>query len=201
MKIKSKLNKSFVVLLAGGFVVFIFGILAGYNIGSMARSKISDPPVVKEPVPTTIALVKIDDHVTLDDNLRDVNFCGKIYKTKEVTIDGVDVVHRIAEIATTNSVLSDLSRGFFGGKTSITTKDQVAKQICRNIDSNALSGIITVELQDKFISHQNALLDKSSDFYPIVILGSTFDIAVPSGNIYMVDPFDGLIMGPIGRMK
>lgn len=45
---------------------------------------------------------KIDEHLTIDNTLRDVNFCGKIYKVKQVIIDGVDVVQRIATFAREN---------------------------------------------------------------------------------------------------
>jgi hypothetical protein len=43
---------------------------------------------------------KIDEHLTIYNTLREVNFCGEIYKVKQVLIDGVDVVQRVAELAT-----------------------------------------------------------------------------------------------------
>ena len=41
---------------------------------------------------------KIDEHLTIDNTLREVNFCGTTYRVKQVIIDGVDVVQRIAKI-------------------------------------------------------------------------------------------------------
>ena len=47
---------------------------------------------------TSIATSAVDSHVSIDETLRDVNFCGKIYKVKQIKIDGVDVVQRVAEL-------------------------------------------------------------------------------------------------------
>lgn len=56
-------------------------------------------PPKEESSATTTQSGKIDEHLKIDNTLRDVNFCGKMYKVKQVMIDGVDVVQRIAEIA------------------------------------------------------------------------------------------------------
>ena len=71
-------------------------------------SKIVDTPPSPAEVATTSANPvqsgKIDDHLTIYNTLRDVNFCGKIYRVKQVIIDGVDVVQRIAELATEKEI-------------------------------------------------------------------------------------------------
>ncbi|MBI2120092.1 MAG: hypothetical protein HYT94_00530 [Parcubacteria group bacterium] len=51
-----------------------------------------------EPEPAELS-GKIDEHLTINNEHRDVNFCGKTYKVKQILIDGVDVVQRVAEIA------------------------------------------------------------------------------------------------------
>jgi hypothetical protein len=56
-----------------------------------------DIPIIKEET-EPIQSEKIDEHLTINNELRDVNFCGKTYKVKQVLIDGVDVMQRMAEM-------------------------------------------------------------------------------------------------------
>ena len=62
------------------------------------------PPPKEESAATTTQSGKIDEHLTIDNTLRDVNFCGKISRVKQVVIDGVDVVQRIAELITKSQI-------------------------------------------------------------------------------------------------
>ncbi len=48
------------------------------------------------------SVIKIDEHLTINKELRDVNFCGKVYKMGQVIIDGVDVGQKAAEIINYN---------------------------------------------------------------------------------------------------
>jgi hypothetical protein len=47
---------------------------------------------------------KIDEHLTINNERRDVNFCGKTYAAPQVIFDGVDVVQRIAALANKNVI-------------------------------------------------------------------------------------------------
>jgi len=47
---------------------------------------------------TPFAPEKIDAHLVIDNTLRNVSFCGTSYQVKRITIDGVDVIQRFAEI-------------------------------------------------------------------------------------------------------
>jgi len=105
-----------------GVIVFI---ILGYLIYQSNRSSVTPPiprPLCDQsatttdcskivdtvPLPVAVATTsanpvqsgKIDEHLTINNTLRDVNFCGNIYRVKQVIIDGVDVVQRIAELAT-----------------------------------------------------------------------------------------------------
>ncbi len=62
-------------------------------------------PSRSKPVETAVSpgdysefVTKMDEHITIHSTLRDVNFCGKIYKVQQVLIDGLDVVQRVAEM-------------------------------------------------------------------------------------------------------
>ncbi len=65
------------------------------------------PPEAEKVWADTTQSGKIDEHLTIDNALRDVNFCGKTYKVKQVLVDGVDVVQRIAEIAGKNITVEE----------------------------------------------------------------------------------------------
>jgi len=85
----------FVILLGGVFV---------YVFSNKQEIPTTTNPIVVHTTPTTTPVVeagiqKIDEHLTINNELRDVNFCGKTYKVKQVLIDGVDVVQRVAEFA------------------------------------------------------------------------------------------------------
>lgn len=71
-----------------------------------AKTATTAPPYVApepdEPAENTTQTGMIDEHLTIDPTLREVNFCGNTYNVKQVMIDGVDVVQRIAEIAENN---------------------------------------------------------------------------------------------------
>ncbi|MCH8987070.1 hypothetical protein IIA94_02790 [Patescibacteria group bacterium] len=43
---------------------------------------------------------KIDEHLTIDNTFINVTFCDKVLKSRQIFIDGVDVVQRIAYLAT-----------------------------------------------------------------------------------------------------
>ena len=50
---------------------------------------------------------KIDEHlfgdrITYNTTPQDIIFCGKTYKAMRIFIDGIDVVQRIADLATKN---------------------------------------------------------------------------------------------------
>ena len=51
-------------------------------------------------VASTTQSGKIDEHLTIDNTFINVTFCDKVLKSRQIFIDGVDVVQRIAYLAT-----------------------------------------------------------------------------------------------------
>lgn len=47
-------------------------------------------------------VTNIDKHLTTNEKLRDINFCGKTYKMNQILFDGNDVGQKIAEIINYN---------------------------------------------------------------------------------------------------
>ncbi len=77
--------------------------------------------------PNSVQPNPIDDRLVVNDTLKEVNLCGEIYKVKQVFIDEVDVVQRIAEIITEMRVESQ-------------EKEQLALAICENMKSGITTG-------------------------------------------------------------
>jgi hypothetical protein len=125
---------------------------------------------------------KIDEHLTIDNTLRDVNFCGQIYKVKQVLIDGVDVVQRVAELA---KELSEESKD----------QQDLAGAICGSIDfsityrSYTGSHLPPDELE---IYGPRSLDDGSGALKYVVGVGNThFVIAYPSLQINIAGAEEG----------
>jgi hypothetical protein len=164
----------------------------------ITEQKPADNPVVTD----TAQSGKIDEHLTINNELRDVNFCGKTYKVKQVMIDGVDVVQRIAEILTKNLVPETLKIGPYGPKMdewkTIENKNgEITNGICENIKNTTTE---TIEIGvGKF---------KSTDIFPegigeiyTVSIEESFRVVYTTGDIYTTDAYSGGFVGPIGKLK
>ena len=138
------------------------------------------PPPKEENLVTNVQSGKIDEHLTIDNTLRDVNFCGKVYQVKQVFIDGVDVVQRIADLVRSNDI-SSTSKGL----------ENLTEDTCKSVPFNQQSelniGGISVYASDLPIERINAENKTYGIFTPI------FQVAVnPSRNeIYSINGFDG----------
>jgi len=147
----------------------------------------------------------IDEHLTINNELRDVNFCGKIYKVKQVLIDGVDVVQRVAELATNNLIPSTFEKGPLLTKEEqavdkvIMRPGTIALQICENVRLNTRLGKnIEISVKNTFNGADIGL--PGEKIYP-VRLEQLFYISIPSENIYINDDFSGTPIGSIGKLK
>ena len=145
------------------------------------------PPITKDEETTSPQPSgKIDEHLTIDNTLRDVNFCGKTYKVKQVFIGGVDVVQRVAELATESLIPKDIKDGIY------------AEEICQGVQDNNPEGIIEIE-KVNFI--QETEVGQKENRYMVLANGFLFVINVDTNEIYGVDGFDGSPIGPIGTLK
>lgn len=197
----------------GIFLAFIVG--AGihfYSLQNAPQNVVDINPVVvhrvaqkvsvnNSPATTTAELSgKIDEHLTINNELRDVNFCGKTYKVKQVLIDGVDVVQRVAELATKNLIPASFVKGPYAkeGKPLVLGEGKMAKEICGNINLSP-GETIEVKLMEKFNGSQRGL--QTEKVYPVSIDEQLFYATTPSTNLYVDDGFSGTFIGPIGELK
>lgn len=116
---------------------------------------------------------KIDEHLFVDNSLIEFDWCGNKFKTRQITIDGADVVKWLAELAKTNEKLCP-------SEFQLSHKDGVVRTLdVRTYDSR----------------HPERL----GLTYILRIDGSTIHVN-PSLNLaYFVSEYDGSIDGPMHK--
>ncbi len=129
----------FAVLIGGYYYVFVY-----YEGVMFQRDVLTDnPPSATTTIPVVIdegeqteRIAPNDEYLLVNHELRDVNFCGKIFKVKQIIINEVDVVQRIAEIVTKDLVPNEVD-----------PYDNIAKGICEKVHNNShnILKIYTVE--------------------------------------------------------
>lgn len=121
---------------------------------------------------------KFDEHLTIDNTLVEVRFCDKIYKTRQIFIDGVDMVQRIAQLA---------------------SNDQMGKlPICNSIPNPIYTKGILETADVK--SFKGSDLGLSGTTYLVFLASYRFDINPATGNMYWISAYDGSIGEPIGTL-
>lgn len=154
------------------------------------------PPTEEEAKPwaDTTQTGKVDEHLTIDNALRDVNFCGNTYKVKQVMIDGIDVVQRIAELTTSNQ------------------DDPSKKYVCDNALLLRSDGWIHLENEIGIPTVENKLYQGASLYTVILVdpLSTPFNtvpvgefvVNVTTGDIFIVvQKIDGSSNELFGKLK
>ena len=131
-------------------------------------------------------LGRINASTTVNDQLEDITLCGTPYKSKQVLIQSVDVVRKIAFL------LPSVTKG--GGVPNETNADAICWNINTNIERNipyAKGTYTSVELPISDVSTQTRtdLPGKPSEL--LVNIGGVQFVIDASGNIYQVDDYDG----------
>ncbi|MCK9351282.1 MAG: hypothetical protein WCT49_00020 [Candidatus Paceibacterota bacterium] len=194
----------------------IIGIIAilvlaglGWFLAEKNKGEKPVPMQTKSPIATEPTITKVDEHLTIDETLRDVNFCGKTYKVKQVMIDGVDVVQRIAELATKGLIPATLKDGPYGPpnqeywKTVTLKKGEMAKEICENPSLNALTRETKVVQITHIGKTPNISIGPSgAEGYGFLVNGGYSFVVFPTTyDIYKGNDYTGGVFGPIGKLK
>ena len=153
------------------------------------------PMVVATTSANPVQAGQIDEHLFVDNALREVNFCGKTYLVKQIILDGVDVVQRIGYLATNNMFTDSRS-------------SETARIICSNIE-NALSTTPTKRVNGRLpvpfeidvpkVSSSLDYVDNHKKYR--LAINPSFEIDVLTGSVYYVDGYTGENIGPIGNLK
>jgi hypothetical protein len=155
----------------------------------------SQPSTNNNPVSATPTSGKIDEHLTIDETLKDVNFCGEMYKVKQIKVDGVDVIQRIAYLATNNLIPTKFA---WDEKDATHQPGALAKQICENVGLHDVHGVIQASVGGIF-SGKDMGLDNETIY--TFNFGETGEVALPSGRLFIESGFSGTPTGPIGTLK
>jgi len=129
-----------------------------------------------------------------------VNFCGKTYKVKQVLIDGVDVVQRVAELATKNLLSETLEQKASEDKwkTVENNKHEAEKAICENIQMNTVDDLIKVTIAGPAGTDFSA--GNGLKVYPIVLNVSFFSFDT-NGKIYTAGGYGDGTVEIIGKFR
>lgn len=175
--------------------------IAGIAFTLTHRQSLTPPNALSSSLPTsptaatTSVIVskanKIDEHLTIDETLREVNFCGTTYRAKQVFIDGVDVVQRIAQLVTTGQLIRE------------SDKENLSESICSNFAANVQFETryytpITKQIEPEVTSYSNYLGHKTYDVY-IVAYG--FQIDTITHDIYVDSAIGGAPDLTIDKLK
>ncbi len=180
-------NRNIIFLSLAAVVILIVLFFSNNLFG---RDEMIVPPVIDDNPDAPVNIVqsgKIDEHLFVDNTPKDVNFCGKNYKVKQILIDGVDIVQRIAELATNDLIPKNIGAG------------KVAKSICDNIQNNNAS---PTDLDvGEVIKITGTDIGQAGDVYALGISVQRFSVNLQSKDIYTYGGFDGSPVGPIGKIK
>lgn len=144
---------------------------------------------------TTTQSGRIDEYLTIDNTLRDVNFCGTRQIARQIFINGVDVVQRIAELATEIKIIN------------LDSKYSLSKEICTAFSNTRLSkedlgDLVTGQPTGMSIPEvTNWTNTDGHKMYSILLPSWFFSIDSTTNDIYLINGYDGSLMGPIGVLK
>lgn len=160
---------------------------------------------------TTTQVGQIDEHLFIDNTLKEVNFCGKTYRVKQVMIDGVDVVQRIAELATKNLMPETFKVGPYLPPMDewiiVSNKNgEIAKIICENV---SLNNSYSLSMENPTTIYEISGVDVFTNTHPNTNI-KTYSVSAhglhvvvnPSTNeIFTSSEYDGSSIGPLGTLK
>jgi hypothetical protein len=142
------------------------------------------------PSPSPLQSGKIDEHVTINNNLRDVNFCGDIYKARQILIDGTDVVQRIAMLATRGELKSN----------GVPIENGFCKYVKERTDIQNIYH--SKEQQEVAVPGISSYIDDNKHkIYVISIASTVFAVDSITGYLYAISAFDGSLGKPISKLR
>ena len=141
------------------------------------------------PIPTTSAnpvqYGQIDENLFVDNTLRDVELCERKYLAKQIIIDGVDVIQRIALIF----------------KESDGQSTQEEEIICSNLELNPPIPKSGYNLSDPYELEVSEIILAGKPYYRIQIVNVVIDVQSLTGEIFLIDGYAGGYAGSIGYLK
>jgi len=139
-------------------------------------------------VATTHQSGRIDAHLTIDNTLKNVSFCGNLtLKTRQVIINGVDVGQRIAQLASSDQ-MGKLPNG-----------DSLGQAICNSMPHNMEGTRGILEMRD-VITPQTNTSQTPTNNYTVIIGAMAFAINPVTNEIFNIGAYDGTLV-LLGKLK
>ena len=186
-------------------------------IGLLIYGNPFSPSLPPEPeAPSLPKTGQIDEHLFIDETLKEVTFCGNRYLTKQIILDGVDVMEGLARIVNENYVggEEELKKR---GKVDFRGLPYLSYHICVNLYSSMYTyqatekfekeGVIPViEFHDKggYESFSNPEVSDSQTLYSFGFGRMFFTIDQETNKIYLMgEPLSesGYHIDVIGTIK
>jgi len=155
-----------------------------------ALSTATTTPQTVVTTPIVSSQIRVDEHLAIDETLRDVSFCGSTYRAKQVLIDGIDVVRRIADFATERKLVSMYPQYKGTG------------EICRKLELKKQEHAVL-----KVIVHSSGQIEGGNTVYPLDVESIPFIVNPSMNNIAEVGGPEFPDLGnfgvfiPIGELK
>lgn len=135
---------------------------------------------------------KIDQFLTVDNTLKNISFCGKLSKTRQVIINGVDVGQRIAELASKDQM------GYVPGGDS-PQGESFGRAICNTLPLNVPEMKGVLEMWDVITPQTNTSQNPTGNY--LVVIGTyAFVINPTTDEIFNVGAYDGTLF-LVGKLK
>lgn len=131
---------------------------------------------------------KVDTHASVNTTLEDLTICGHAYKTRQIVIDGVDVVQRVAALLP---------------KTDKVSTATPMTGYCSTFSQPAsMNQDYDYRITELMVSDVRPYTEDGQARYRLTIGGMDFEIDTPSDDVYMVDYYSGGVMTPkLGNLK
>lgn len=132
---------------------------------------------------------KIDDHLTVNDTLKNISFCGNLtLKTRQILINGVDVGQRIAQLASDDLMGQGVNNSSIG------------EGVCGSMPHNIEGTRGILEIPDVII-YKTTDPQIQEDMYYVVLGALRFAINPETNEIFIVSAYDGSTLTAVGKLK
>ncbi|MBA3789027.1 hypothetical protein H0X32_01370 [Patescibacteria group bacterium] len=132
---------------------------------------------------------KIDDHLTVDNTLKDISFCGDLkLRTRQILVNGMDVGQRIAQLASDDQ-MGKLPNG-----------DSIGQGMCNSMPHNIsyTKGILQMPDVTTFKSEDSR---DTGENYKVVVGTEAFTVNPATNEIFSISAYDGSTLTAVGNLK
>jgi len=131
---------------------------------------------------------KIDGHLTVNNTLKDISFCGDLnLKTRQVIINGVDVGQRVAQLASRDQM----------GRVN---NSSIGEGVCNSMPHNIASTKGILEMRD-VVTFQTSDAKSQGENYRVYMGDLAFAINPATNKIFSISAYDGSTLTAVGNLK